>query len=92
MSGWISVKDKLPDLDQIVIIRFPSGYDGSHIYAWGGRTDDGDGWCWGRVDAYGGMISLKGEIIDIDDDYPVTHWQPLPEPPLTVTDDAEAAE
>ena len=80
MSKWISIKERLPDLDQLVIITWLSDYDRSPIYAWGGRTDDGDGWRWGVADSYR-SINSKGEPIEIDDNYPVTHWMPLPAPP-----------
>lgn len=82
---WISVEDKLPDLDQVVMVCYPSGYDGSPIYTWGARMDDSEGWCWGVKSAGGGEIRL-GETaswnqIEVDDDYQVQFWQPLDDPP-----------
>lgn len=84
--GWISVKRKLPRLGQIVIVCFPSGYDGCPIYAWGTRHyEPGEGWLW-AIKTRGGDIRI-GETaewndIEPDDDYSVTHWQPIPRPPF----------
>lgn len=83
MAKWISVKTRLPPLDAVVLIAYPSGYDGSPVYSWGARIDDSEGWCWGA----GGRFGVRPDKdpgwndIEVDDDYPVTHWQPLPKPP-----------
>lgn len=88
MTDWISVKDKLPDLDQVVMICWPSGYDGSARYSWGARLDDSDGWLWGITQAYGCWIDPAGDAsknsIEADDDYPVQFWKPI-DPPPTLT-------
>lgn len=80
-TNWISVKDRLPDLDQIVIVKYPSVYDRSPLYAWGARVDDGDGWLWG-IKSGGGPIHPDKDPswndIEAGDDYQVTDWQPLP--------------
>ena len=84
MSEWISVKDRLPRLDTVVLICYQSGYDGSAIYAFGGLVDDGDGWLWGISHAGMGIYANDDAVasdVEADDDYQVTHWMPLPEPP-----------
>jgi hypothetical protein len=83
MARWISVKTRLPPLDETVLIAYPSGYDGKPVYAWGARVDDSEGWLWGRGGGFG-VRPDKGigyNDIEADDDYPVTHWMPLPRPP-----------
>ena len=82
-GGWISVKDKLPEPDKTVIVRFASGYDGAHVYAWGARCDDAEGWLWGIGGRWGVQpgADIAQNSIEADDDYTVTHWMSLPEPP-----------
>ena len=84
MSDWISVKRKLPDLDQVVLVRLSCDWDNSHRFDFGARIDDGEGWVWGiKQDA----ISIhpakdaSWNGIDADDDHNVTHWMSLPKPP-----------
>jgi hypothetical protein len=85
MTEWISVKDRLPKFDQVVMVCYPSGYNGEPLYAFGARVDDSDGWLWGVQSGYSGGIYAKEEAgdnsIEADDDYPVQFWCPLPEPP-----------
>jgi hypothetical protein len=83
---WISVKDRKPRLDQMVLVAYASGHDGSPIYAWGARINEGDGWLWGTKTGYGSAIHPEKDFgwndIEADDDYKVTHWMPLPKPPF----------
>lgn len=83
--GWISVKTRLPRIDQTVMVCYPSAYDGKPIYAFGGRVDGGEGWCWGIKQGYGG-VTPGGDAyendVEVDDDYPVSHWKPLEKPPF----------
>lgn len=78
MSEWISVEDRLPEPDQVVIcLESPLTY-------YGGRVDAGDeGWLWGRADDtpwfYDGIWRAS---IEIDDEYLPSHWMELPPPPL----------
>ena len=77
---WISVEDRLPPLDRIVWLFRPKY--GPFI---GCRTDDGDGWLW--ANSYGSQYWHEGKWegdAEIDDDYDVTHWMPLPDPPERV--------
>jgi hypothetical protein len=84
-TKWISVKKRLPKLDQIVVVCFPSKNNGEPIYAWGARLDDAEGgWLWG-VGAMFGLHVTRNVIfneIEADDDYPITHWKPLDFPPF----------
>jgi hypothetical protein len=84
MSEWISVKDRLPDLEQVVLVCFPSDYNEKPQYAWGARLDDTEGWVWGIKNGYGSLdpaADAAWNDIECDDDYRVSHWQPLPAPP-----------
>ena len=76
---WISVKDELPDIGQIVMMRHFVGE--SIYYEFGGRVEEDEGWMWGK--AYGTLLlPLSGNHndIEVDDEYYVTHWMPLTEP------------
>lgn len=79
MSKWISVDDSLPPIDQICWLRFPNG-----VIFMGGRGDfDSEDWLWGRLYDSPSYNPFSGEWhgdIEMDDDYEVTHWMPLPEP------------
>lgn len=60
---WISVKERLPEEDVVVILT-------DHI-------DVGTGWFNGK--------GWRTPFSDIDE-YRITHWMPLPEPPREVED------
>lgn len=85
-NGWFDAKQELPPIDQVVIVRYPSGYDGAGILVWGARVDDGDHWFWGVQTGYSCGIRPDEDAgwnnIECDDDYEVTHWMPLPKPPV----------
>ena len=81
---WISVKDRLPKLDETVLVCRRSGYDSAAIYQFGGRYyESGEGWLW----ACGGGLgitpgdNLSQNDIEADDDYKITHWMRLPRAP-----------
>ena len=82
---WTPVEDALPDIDQIVQVRFPRGYDGADVYAYGARIRGDIGcWLWGIQTSRGGIVigeTPSWSDIKADDDYPVTHWAPLLPPP-----------
>jgi hypothetical protein len=84
-AGWRDVKAELPPLEQVVIIRYPSWYDGGDVFAWGARVDDGEGWLWGVKTGYDASVRPSEDAswndIEVDDDYPVTHWMHLPSAP-----------
>ena len=74
MTKWISVKDRLPEAFEPVLVfttQFPihvhSGY-------WIKRKDLPDGRMWNIKGSSGG-INTRCEV------RPPTHWTPLPEPP-----------
>lgn len=78
MSEWISVKDELPKLEEVVWL-----WNGRFPYI-GCRSLVGieEGWIWAVT--YGSVFLDKGKITadcESDDDYNITHWMPLPEPP-----------
>ena len=72
--GWISVDDRMPEIDTPVLIAY-RGYNPPHSI----RADmvayyaESGYWHW-----YDGMPISHGEEMVIPD---VTHWMPLPEPP-----------
>lgn len=77
---WVSVSEKLPDLDIPVWL-----YEESLGIWIGGRGDSGDGWLWGNC--YGSHFfntkTGKWDCYDMecDDDYQPTLWMHLPESP-----------
>lgn len=71
MSNWISVKDILPDCYEEVLIWPVFDSYGDRRTAW--VTLAGD-WCYHLcTENLGGDYVIDSEI---------THWQPLPEPPV----------
>ena len=83
-EGWIPVSERLPELEQVVIVHYPNGYDGSPVYAWGARCDDSEGWLWGVGSGRSGIHPKENadfNDIEVDDDYKVTHWMLLPPAP-----------
>lgn len=69
---WISVEDALPDFNVPVF----AGHivNGGFIWWIFERYDDGDCWVWSRYEG-----DLESDAYA--DDYDITHWMPLPEPP-----------
>lgn len=69
-GGWISVKDKLPiRFDRVLLFNINLDRPNrSHVHA--GFIDDKDRW-----------LSSTWSSLSIPSDN-VTHWMPLPEPPL----------
>ncbi len=82
MSEWIRVEDRLPEIEVVVMVRYVSEFDKSDIYAFGARCDDVDGWLWGVARTDINITKDAGwNDVEADDDYPVTHWMPLPDAP-----------
>lgn len=85
-SGWISTEDSLPafiegrDYSETVI-----GWDGSCLGIHRRYYIEGEGWLWARA-GYVGLGCLSGTECEVDDDYNVTHWMPLPQPPAKTGD------
>jgi len=73
MSEWISVEDRLPEIDQRVLL--------GHYY--------NNEWCWiasGVQEEGGCWIDFDDELFEIVKPNAgcfetLTHWMPLPEPP-----------
>lgn len=66
MSEWISVKDRLPEEREDVLIRVKcANYFNIEQGYYKGNNEWVNCWC-----------SIRNEGL-----YPVTHWMPLPEPP-----------
>jgi hypothetical protein len=64
-NGWISVKDRLPEFCEDVLVRGECGIiDQGHRIKW----SHSDEWVW-RAGNYSGCAEE------------VTHWMPLPQPP-----------
>ena len=76
VSGWISVKNRLPPIYQMVLITGKNSAGGSFGVIKG--SYDGHNYNWYRDDI-GQYVNHRGET--------VTHWMPLPEPPKEVSED-----
>ena len=69
MSEWISVKDRLPKNNRMVI-----GYTPVDGYMFVGFCTSGKGWAqWNIITAMRSTKIVKKKV---------THWIPLPEPPV----------
>ena len=69
---WISVKDRLPEVDVQVIVFAVGKYDcfiGTTTHAISTMLDRPSGKRW----------AVPWQYFDVD--YEITHWMPLPEPP-----------
>lgn len=80
MSDWISVDDRLPDIDQNVLVfakGIYEGYIGDTVIAISSVTDKNTLWP--------SLILEKPEWRSpwqyFFTDYEITHWMPLPQPP-----------
>jgi hypothetical protein len=75
---WTPVSESLPSFDVPVWLT-----DGKVIWI-GARTDDPEGWLWGKT--YGTEHYSRGQWvaddIEVDEDYRPTHWSHLPQPPV----------
>ena len=74
---WISVKDRLPEDDGLVLVLFTDRYmnirfKDTYTLA---NFDNDDGW----------ILEIYPEFENPN----VTHWMPLPEPPATVSTKSE---
>lgn len=81
-NKWISAEDELPYFPKRGSSKNVWATDGFEIFI-ASVFDDDDGWLW--ANCYGNVFG-KGEI---DDDYKITHWQPLviPELPVRYSED-----
>jgi hypothetical protein len=81
---WRPVETELPKMDEVVLIIYNGGFNGRPVITFGARIDSGEGWLWGVKRGYGADVHLDKDAgwneIDADDDYEVTHWQPLTAP------------
>ena len=68
MTEWISVKDRLPDFFDEVIVYDSCGYESLVSTAWR-RNGNNGGWIWDS------RMTYPEEFVNI------THWMPSPKPP-----------
>lgn len=68
MTEWISVKDRLPDFFDEVLVYNSCCDDSGISIAWRKQGNNG-GWVW------------DSRMVYPDDLVGVTHWMPLPNPP-----------
>ena len=67
VNGWISVKDRLPEMYKAVL-----GYAPYHNNVWAvTMRENGEWYIWSPV----------SRRYDPDFEGPITHWMPMPEPP-----------
>nr|DAI64216.1 MAG TPA: Protein of unknown function (DUF551) [Caudoviricetes sp.] len=85
-AEWISVKDRMPEEDDDVLILVrETEYYGIHkekraVYRWvftGWRVDD----VWATTYCHGHRKIDEEAKTQLNCEYEVTHWMPLPEPP-----------
>ncbi len=97
MADWVSVEDKLPALQTMVLCYMPLSYNGSSGMHWG--------WLSERLDHRGLVTGARvwkehsphSYAHDMEDERytgtagsKVTHWARRPTPPAPTTDDTEA--
>ncbi len=76
LHNWISVKDRLPDNMQIVLVIHEIGAD--YEFQVTVCRFEGDDF----ISESGLNLTYHLDQCDPDDsEFPVTHWMPLPEPP-----------
>ena len=86
-EGWISVKDKLPEPEQDVLV-IAHGWSGRLLYIGSyQRMEAETSWLTG-VTSKASEWSLWGWSYLREPE--VTHWMPLPEPPMSARMDGEA--
>lgn len=73
MNKWISVEDRLPDNDDMVLIWPQPCYGVDlHVGQYQKHREDGPSWLSVTYEDHWGVLC---------DPIAVTHWMPLPEPP-----------
>ena len=80
MSDWIRVEDRLPEENTPVLAGW-AGWYSIFEYTY---IDEDAGWQWAIGYQVLGWVEELGKLdvdAEWDDDYEITHWQPLPEPP-----------
>ena len=73
---WIKVEDRLPDLG-VNVLAMEKNHTEIGVYALCEMADDNNELCTPWCNCYG---DVNGDA-EFDDEYVVTHWMPLPEPP-----------
>jgi len=88
-TQWISVKDKMPEYLEgkdysanvlgICKLSDTHSYMGIFNIFIAEYTEDGHLWAWAKLERC--WDDLRNGECEFDDDYEITHWMPLPEPP-----------
>jgi hypothetical protein len=79
-SRWISVSDRLPEVNVPVLCAVISGYDGKlYVCALCRKEETYDEWLWCICNTSSNLEDAS--CYEADDDYDVKYWQPLPPPP-----------
>lgn len=85
--GWISVKDKLPEPEQDVLV-IAHGWSGRLLYIGSYQRMEAETSWLTRVTSKASEWSLWGWSYLREPE--VTHWMPLPEPPMSAIMDGES--
>jgi hypothetical protein len=75
-NGWISVKDRLPEYDKTVLVVNEDGYMHTAVRIKGSIA---------RIDEWQikfGVYFIDNDVWEEDEQGKITHWQPLPKPPI----------
>lgn len=78
-TNWVKVSERLPEIEEAVFAGWFSQFTGEFVYHKFIRTEVEDGWVWAMSqDRY-----LSDESwYEQDDDSQISHWMPLPLPPM----------
>jgi hypothetical protein len=75
-NGWISVKERMPDIEQNVLVMTECG--GLSLANWSPK----EGWSSALIVRETGYIDVYFDSFEIETHKDnITHWMPLPKPP-----------
>jgi hypothetical protein len=93
-GDWVLASERKPPEDVPVWCSIDGGEPWAGTYSYADGDEDGSGWAWMRCDSRPYMHRGEWTCYDIewDDQYDVTHWMPLPMPPIAAAPKPEEEE